>query len=252
MRPTLTPTPNVQVVRAVCPAWYAAPEPGKAVLVVDPAPFGVHVYIKEPGEIDLGRVEGDTNGVGRKSFQLEPGNYRIYYEDRGVDTILQLAAGQVIAHSFVGQGKPQGGPFNPGNFHWAVQSSPVAPPPGCPGGPEFVAVPTATVTSTPAPCPSWYATPQPGMGLLVVENHDGKNTIDVVATKGQDWSKTVAKKVGDEPGRLVVTLPPGHYEFGTQRGGFTIDMQAGQQYVVALLFPKPPVNMLQLPFGCAH
>jgi len=249
-RPTPTQTANAQVVRAVCPAWYAAPEAGKGVLVVDTAPFGVHVFVKEPREIDLGRIEGDTNGVGKKAFQLAPGNYRIFYEDRGVETTFQLTAGQVIAHSFVGDGKVATGPNNSGSFHWKVESNPVAPPPGCPGGPEFVAVPTATITPTAAPCPAWYATPQPSMGLLIIENYDGKRNLDVVATKGQDWTKSVPAKTTDEPGRIIVSLPPGHYEFSASVGGFAVDMQAGQQYLVGLIFPKPPVNLLQRPAGC--
>ena len=89
-----------------------------------------------------------------------------------------------------------------------------------------VATPVRTATRLPSStsppklaCPSWFFFPDPGMGLLVIENNIGQDLL-IDALRPLNWTKTIVAKKDDVPGRLVLQLAPGHYEFldSTYRG----------------------------------
>ena len=123
-----------------------------------------------------------------------------------------------------------------------------------------VSTPTPSPTSTVAraACPSWFSFPEPGKALLVIENHVGRQQV-VDAMKPLNWTKTVEAKRDDVPGRLLIQLAPGHYEFrdhevGTKwRGQIKVDLQPGQMLVSAIwhndLYDEV-VAPLQVPEGC--
>jgi hypothetical protein len=92
--------------------------------------------------------------------------------------------------------------------------------------------PTATNTPKPAPtatkrpptptkstCPGWYQKPQPGKGVLLIENHGGSE-LQIEWVKGGSGMWKIPAKQGDVPGRLMLQLPPGVNEL-TDTGYFT-------------------------------
>ena len=61
------------------------------------------------------------------------------------------------------------------------------------------------------PCPPYLHKPKPGMGLLLVENHVNKPLQVDNANTTQRWE--VTPKTGDTPGRLLLDLGLGSYQF---------------------------------------
>lgn len=125
--------------------------------------------------------------------------------------------------------------------------------------------PTATLapSATPIPvvaqppCPEWFAFPEPGKGLLVIENHVGMdNMID--AAPPLNWSRLMPPKKDDLPSRMVLQLSPGNYVFNTHtvprwlKGRLTISIRAGELWLSPLYFYtfEEVVLPLKVPGGC--
>ena len=100
--------------------------------------------------------------------------------------------------------------------------------------PTATSTPAPTATNTPKPtstatkrpptptkstCPGWYQKPQPGKGVLLIENHGG-NELQIEWVKGGSGMWKIPAKQGDVPGRLMLQLPPGLNEL-TDTGYFT-------------------------------
>jgi hypothetical protein len=137
--------------------------------------------------------------------------------------------------------------------------------------------PTATATPTPQPtsppvaagnCPAWYQPPQPGMGVLVIENHD---TGTVAARIEEIWTpfeQSLPQKINDVPGRLTVQLNPGRHLFKIEfpvccEVILEVDIEAGRAYIAPIVKPgldrtrpfsrevlKPVAYPLVPPAGC--
>lgn len=144
----------------------------------------------------------------------------------------------------------------------SVPTATPVPPTATPVPPTATPVPPTATATPPAiakpACPSWFTFPEPGNGLLIIENHVGLDLV-VDAMKPLNWTKTIPPKKDDVPGRLVLQLTPGHYEFrdhevGSKwRGTIKIDLQSGQMLVSPVwhnnLFDEV-VSPLQVPDGC--
>ncbi len=127
-----------------------------------------------------------------------------------------------------------------------------------------VPAPTQASTKAPAPtakpkdtCPAWYEKPQPGKGILLVENHIGEG-LEVEQIRGGSGQWSVAAKQGDIPGRLLLQLSPGDHQFVLYvpprgRGSITLRMEAGQQFVSPIWYndrSEDYVYPLEVPKGC--
>jgi len=140
----------------------------------------------------------------------------------------------------------------------APPTSSAVPPTVTPIPPTAVSVPAASPATANPACPAWFAFPEPGKGLLVIENDAGVDLL-IDAMAPLNWTKIIPAKKDDIPGRLVLQLAPGHYEFrdnevGTRwRGSITVDLQAGQMLVSPTWrnnFYKELVYPLEVPDGC--
>jgi len=93
---------------------------------------------------------------------------------------------------------------------------------------------------------------------LVIENDAGVDLL-IDAMAPLNWTKIIPAKKDDIPGRLVLQLMPGHYEFrdnevGTRwRGSIKVDLQAGQMLVSPIWHNnryEEVVYPLEVPDGC--
>lgn len=130
-----------------------------------------------------------------------------------------------------------------------------------PTPPAPTATPVVEATEPPvaaASCPAWYQAPQPGMGVLVIENFHTMDPINPVHVPERveeigtpnEW--ILPLQSGDEPGRLTLQLSPGRHTFKveyptTGRVMIGIDVVAGQVYVSPLVAPRVVFGM----FGTA-
>jgi predicted Ser/Thr protein kinase len=111
--------------------------------------------------------------------------------------------------------------------------------------------------ATEAACPGWYAPPQPGHGVLLVENHIGEE-LQVEQIQGGSDQWQVTAKQGETPGRLLLQLPPGDHEFvlyvaSGGKGHIKLKMGEGQQFVSPVWFNyryDEFVYPLETPPGC--
>ena len=120
--------------------------------------------------------------------------------------------------------------------------------------------PTRKPTATAKPqtkCPAWYSKPQPGMGILVVENHIGEDLL-LEQTEGGSGQWNVDAKQGDVPGRLLLQLSPGDHFFKWNSfryyGTIRLHMEEGQQFVSPLWLnwrSEDYVYPLEIPPGCS-
>ncbi len=120
--------------------------------------------------------------------------------------------------------------------------------------------PTRKPTATKKPqakCPAWYSKPQPGKGILVIENHIGEE-LQVEQVQGGTDQWRIAAKQGDAPGRLLIHLSPGNQEFVLYldrggRGHIQFRIEAGQQFVSPVWISgstEEVVYPLEIPPGC--
>ena len=150
----------------------------------------------------------------------------------------------------------------------AVPSTPTAIPPTAtlPPPTGTPTVPTATLpppTGTPTalvvnpPCPEWFAFPEPGKGVLVLENHVGlDNMLD--AGPPLNWSKLLPAKKDEVPGRLVLQLLPGSYVFNDHtiparlKGRLTLTIKAGELWISPIYLNtfEEVLLPLDVPPGC--
>jgi hypothetical protein len=112
-------------------------------------------------------------------------------------------------------------------------------------------------TSTPGPaCPGWYQRPEPGRGILVIENHIGED-LRVEQILGGDETWQIAAKQGDIPGRLLLQLAPGDYEYVLYvtfgHGHIKLHVAAGEEWVSPVWFNyryDEHIFPLERPPGC--
>lgn len=125
------------------------------------------------------------------------------------------------------------------------------PPTATPAPPTATAAPRAAVT----PCPDYLHKPRLGMGLLLIENHLGEPLhIDRVGST-EKWD--MPPKQGDTPGRLVVDLTPGDYEFidntSAGYGHIRVSITPGTALVSPIWYndrTEELVYPLDIPNGC--
>lgn len=227
-----TPTPAPQ-----CPAWYAAPAPGKAVLAFEnrgTEPFDIIA----PGTGQLvAKVPRNANNLpGFAAITLVPGHHE-FETTTSKRIVVDLAAGSsvVAVHAEIRRLTPD-----------VLPIAGLTPPPGCPG--------YATPTPPPPPqCPDWFQRPQPGKGMLVVESWIMTRVVAVIATQGLELEFELKRFDGKSADRRVLQLNPGHYEFATQEGGFSADIAEGQTYSVGLAqnpWGKRAATVMSTPPGC--
>ena len=122
------------------------------------------------------------------------------------------------------------------------------PKPASPSGPPPTAGPA---------CPSWYAKPAPGKGVLLIENHIGDPLhVEQIQGGSQQWD--LPAKAGDVPGRLLLQLSPGDHEFVDYtpyggRGHIKVRIEAGKSWVSPIWFNNrydELVYPLTPPEGC--
>src|SRR5262249_45485858 len=117
-------------------------------------------------------------------------------------------------------------------------------PPLCPGG--------VAIVTPPVQCPAWFKHPEPGKGLIVIQNFT-KATFDVVAVIGADWNMRIDPN-RTTPGILVISLDPKRYRFDVGRyGGIEFDITAGQMLVTSITDDTErnrAVYPLDVPAGC--
>lgn len=154
---------------------------------------------------------------------------------------------------------PTATPVAPTTTPLPPTATPVAPTATPPPPPTATAVPTKAPPPTQAPqatCPSWFQRPQLGKGVLLIENHIGQELL--VEQIGTPSSWRIPAKQGDTPGRLLLQLPPGAYEFvdyvgGAGRGHIKVRIAEGQMFVSPIWFNNQYdeyVYPLQPPPGC--
>lgn len=113
--------------------------------------------------------------------------------------------------------------------------------------------PTATATLLPQPtnppvaaasCPAWFQHPQPGMGVLVIENHDTGTVPARVEQIGTPNEWSLSQRFDDVPGRLTLQLSPGRHEFKIEipAAGLVmikVEIEAGKTYISPIVLPRP-------------
>jgi len=135
--------------------------------------------------------------------------------------------------------------------------------------PASTPIPPTIPPATSSNCPVWYVTPEPGKGVVVIENH---NTIYEIEIGGNALAGTgvgIKPKQGDVPGRLVFSSnPPSGYIFikymgrtGNFAGSVTYEsdslnfsISSGQMLVVPITGDEPrgglKIYPLTIPEGC--
>jgi hypothetical protein len=226
-----TPTPPPQ-----CPAWYATPAPGKAVLAIENRSTEAFDLLDPNIGRIVAKVPRNANELpGFVAISLSPGHYE-FQTSTSKRVVVDLAAGTsaVAVHP-----ETRWGPD-------LLQVFGLTPPAACPG--------YTAPTPTPAPqCPDWFQRPQPGKGILVIENWIMVRVVTVVATKGLELEIQLQPYKGDFVDRRVLQLNPGHYEFATQEGGFSADITEGQTNSVGLAqnpWGKRTATVMVSPPGC--
>lgn len=106
-----------------------------------------------------------------------------------------------------------------------------------------------------APCPPDLHQPEPGMGLLLIENHIGEPLHIDHASTGQKWD--IASKQGDTPGRLVLDLPPGRHVLidNTPNGSgrITVEITPGSAFLSPIWYnalSEEILYPLDIPSSC--
>jgi hypothetical protein len=242
--PTAAAAPRA--VSEICPGWFTPPEPGKGVLVVQ-AFWPIDVEIQSPYSQRVGQLEPAGDDPGRQLLQLAPGHYEVVYSgDGSALNVFDIHAGDMLGTSLWHDARGR----VTGTLH--ADMFPFEPPAGCPG-----AIPAVTL---PPQCPAWYAKPEQGKGLYVIENFINAK-IDIVGVKGISDGYAVPPKVGDKTGWVQLMLAEGHYEFdvkyGTSDGHITFDIAAGQSLYTGLSFSTKSTigqlgaSPLVIPAGCA-
>ncbi|MBI5878562.1 MAG: hypothetical protein HZB53_13015 [Chloroflexi bacterium] len=219
---------------AQCPAWYVPPQSGFGVLVVEN-------FLNETAEVAgveatnfTGRIPALKDGEpGVLAIPLAPGSYEFASRaSNGEGRIrAEIAAGRFVVASV--------SRMNPRRLLDVVASAmPV--PAGCDG--YVPPLPPATT-----PCPTWYARPEPGRGLLIVVN--GMMDSNLIATKGMEYTSPLPAARAAGPGIVRIPVSPGHYEFDTSNTGnhLTADVAADQTLWVYIsgfgarqIFGPPP------------
>lgn len=104
------------------------------------------------------------------------------------------------------------------------------------------------------PCPPYLHKPKPGMGLLLIENHVNKPLQVDNANTTQSWE--VASKTGETPGRLLLDLGLGSYQFIIHTPSSTdatipVDAVAGRGFLLPVAYDID-LNLypLEIPTGC--
>ena len=102
---------------------------------------------------------------------------------------------------------------------------------GCPS----YAIKNPTPNTT--PCPTWFATPERGKGTFLVENFFSGFVSTIKAAAGMNFQARLPEMQLDMPGRLLLQLVPGHYEFeinALRTNSVAFDISAGQQLVLPI------------------
>ncbi|MBI5877688.1 MAG: hypothetical protein HZB53_08565 [Chloroflexi bacterium] len=225
-----TPTPPPQ-----CPAWYATPAPDKAVLAIENrSTESFDLLAPNTGQV-VAKVPRNANELpGFVAISLSPGHYE-FLTSTSKRVVVDLAPGTsaVVVHP-----ESRWGPD-------LLQVYGLTPPTACPGY-------TPPTPPPPPQCPAWFQRPQPGKGVLIVENYVSQQAITVVGLQGIVLDHMLLPARDGKIDRLVLQLSPGHYEFGTIQGGFTVDVAEGQVYGIGLtwgLWGKRAATVY-MPPGC--
>ncbi|MBI5880417.1 MAG: hypothetical protein HZB53_22430 [Chloroflexi bacterium] len=229
--------PVVVVSPPQCPAWFTTPQEGKGIIVFENHTTNSSIIDGIDGVSFSAPFPKRTGSEPtRLVASFAPGRYRfsLFLHNFTVD----LASGQQVAVRW-------GSPTYPPDVTVLIV------PAGCAG---YVA-PTPAAPPPPPTCPAWFARPEPGKALLVVENHGGKApVVTLKALAGISLDIQMPPKVGDEPGRHVLMLTPGHYEFeASPYGMIIVDLAAGAMKVAPIHAPRVeqrPVFDLPVPPAC--
>ena len=225
-----TPTPPPQ-----CPAWFATPAPDKAVLVVENrSTESFDVLAPNTGQVLANVPRNAQERPGFVAITLAPGHHELE-TTTSKRIVVDLAPGTSIVA-----------------VHPETRQTPallplygLTPPPACPGY-------TPPTPPPPPQCPAWFQRPQAGKGVLLIENYATQQAITGVGLQGIVLDHMLLPARGDQLDRLVLQLNPGHYEFGTQQGGFSADIAERQVYGIALawnLWGKRAATVY-MPPGC--
>jgi len=111
------------------------------------------------------------------------------------------------------------------------------------------------VLPTNTPCSTWYVTPEPGKGVVVIENHRGSAIESVSVYKYNDGHgervgvRSLKPKIqGGEPDRFVLSLEPSTYY---RVGDVNFSIDSGQMLVIPFVdYAKGAVYPLTIPEGC--
>jgi hypothetical protein len=122
------------------------------------------------------------------------------------------------------------------------------------GSLAVVASPAPPPVAAGKPCPPYLHKPKPGLGLLLVENHVNKPLQVDNADTAQRWE--VAAKTGDTPGRLLLDLGLGSYQFIIHTPSSTdatipVDAVAGSAFLLPVAYDID-LNLypLEIPASC--
>jgi hypothetical protein len=239
-----TPPPPPQ-----CPSWFVTPQPGSGLYVIENWVASELDVIGLPSAgvtTRLPAAKGDQPG--RLTFSLSPNHYE-------VDITGGPFSGNIKFDIGAGQSLVTPISFASYNNLGRNGATALAIPQGCAG-----AVVPVTPTLAPAVCPAWFIVPEPGKGLLVIEDWVALSTFggrqaELVALVGINGDFKFPPSQDGPTGRLIFSLSPGHYQFDTRypAGKFGVDIAAGRSYVVPLSgnnFTNWPVYELQPPPGC--
>lgn len=282
-QPVLPPTPYLEVVPQISPAWTASP-PTVALVPLTPTAFSSPTIVPSPSPslqpsptatskatLVYTPMPSATPGIEstptptpvvptlrvigeRVNVRQGPGtNYPVIGQARRDETY-EITGRNPLGGWWEFKYRDRIGWINAALVQANVAAETIAVARDIPASPTPKPTPLVLPTSKPEraeTCPAWYQAPLPGMGVVVIENHDTGTHPAIFEEIGVPGQQALAPKVNDVPGRLILQLNPGRHTFKVDFPAcyrcelvFDVDVETGRSYVVPIVRPPWKIEIV--------